>query len=108
MKILSVNTGNVFSKTKNEKQERGWTSPSTFGLSLLLGAYAVRCAYDQGCTKAELLAIHDDDRQHAILKRHYQRLGLKPVRYVSEDIASIPGAAPTPTAPAPAALRASA
>ena len=64
---------------------------NVYGLSLLLGFYAARHAYDSGCTRAELLAINDNDKQHAILKRHYQRLGLRPVREVSEDITCIPG-----------------
>jgi hypothetical protein len=94
MLIYGVNSGNMMSKASPEKKERGWSSPSTLGLSLLLGAYAGRYAFDQGCVKAELLAINDDERQHAILRRHYQRLGLKPVRQVTEDLASIPGEPP--------------
>jgi hypothetical protein len=91
MKIYGVNTGNQLSRRESLKNNRGWTSPTTFGLSLLLGAYGGRYAYDQGCTKAELLAINDNERQHTILKRHYQRLGLKSVREVTEDLSCIPG-----------------
>ena len=91
MKIYGVNTGNQLSRKEAQKNTRGWTSPTTFGLSLLLGAYGGRYAYDQGCTKAELLAINDNERQHTILQRHYQRLGLKPVREVTEDLSCIPG-----------------
>jgi hypothetical protein len=91
MKIYGVNTGNQLSRMATLKNSRGWTSPTAFGLSLLLGAYGVRYAFDQGCTKAELLAINDNERQHAILQRHYQRLGLKPVREVTEDLSCIPG-----------------
>jgi hypothetical protein len=91
MKIYGVNTGNQLSRKESLKKYRGWTSPTTFGLSLILGAYGMRYAYDQGCTKAELLAINDNDRQHMILRRHYQRLGLKPVREVTEDLSCIPG-----------------
>jgi hypothetical protein len=95
MKIYFVNTGNQLSRKDDLKKSRGWTSPTTFGLSLLLGAYGVRYAYDQGCTKAELLAINDNERQHTILRRHYQRLGLKPVREVTEDLSCIPGSMTT-------------
>ena len=49
-------------------------------------------AAPQGCTQAELLAIKDEDRQHAVLRRHYQRLGMVPMREITEDIACVPGA----------------
>ena len=62
-----------------------------FGLSVLLGAYGMRYAYEKGCTKAELLAINDNEKQHEILVRHYKRLGLRPVKEVTEDISCIPG-----------------
>lgn len=44
---------------------------TTFGVGLLVGALAVKYAYDCGCTKAELLAIKDDDRyeQHKLRLR---------------------------------------
>ena len=42
MKIFSVNTGNQLSRNTTLKQQRGWTSPSTFGLTLILGAYGAR------------------------------------------------------------------
>ena len=91
MKIFAVNTGNRLSRSHDLKSTRGWKSPSTFGLTLLLGAYGARYAYDQGCTKAELLAINDNAKQHEILVRHYKRLGLKPVREVDESISCIAG-----------------
>lgn len=39
---------------------------------VLLGALAMRHAYDCGCKKAELLAINDDERTHALLKAFYR------------------------------------
>ncbi|KAJ1475965.1 hypothetical protein T484DRAFT_3137015 [Baffinella frigidus] len=102
MRIASVNTGNAFSGSSRNAggerdrsamiKERGWRSPSVNGISILLGAYAMVHARDKGCTKAELLAIKDEDRQHAVLTRHYKRLGMVPVREITEDIACVPGA----------------
>jgi hypothetical protein len=91
MVITSVNSGNSLTRKRSQKENRGWTCPTTFGLSLLLGAYAGRFAFDKSCSKAELLAINDSERQHSILKRHYLRLGLKSVREITESISSIPG-----------------
>lgn len=39
---------------------------------MLLGALAMRHAYDCGCKKAELLAIKDDERTHKLLKGFYR------------------------------------
>ena len=39
---------------------------------VLLGALAMRHAYDCGCKKAELLAIKDDERTHKLLKGFYR------------------------------------
>eukprot|EP00241_Pyramimonas_parkeae_P011055 CAMPEP_0114229848 /NCGR_PEP_ID=MMETSP0058-20121206/3140_1 /TAXON_ID=36894 /ORGANISM="Pyramimonas parkeae, CCMP726" /LENGTH=236 /DNA_ID=CAMNT_0001340979 /DNA_START=8 /DNA_END=718 /DNA_ORIENTATION=- len=58
---------------------------TTFGVGLLVGALAVKYAYDCGCTKAELLAIKDDDRWHARLVRYYSRLGFHAVREVGDN-----------------------
>uniref|UniRef100_A0A7S1TYT8 Uncharacterized protein n=1 Tax=Phaeomonas parva TaxID=124430 RepID=A0A7S1TYT8_9STRA len=73
-----------------ESTRRRWRNQSPHGLSLLLGYYAMRRAYDRGCAKAELLAINDDPRQHKILLRHYQRMCFRPVRDVGEGLASVP------------------
>jgi hypothetical protein len=45
---------------EGEGEAKGIQSP--FGVGLLVGALAVRSAYDFGCTKAELLAIKDNDK----------------------------------------------
>lgn len=39
---------------------------------VLLGAMAMRHAHDCGCRKAELLAIKDDEKTHALLKGFYR------------------------------------
>ena len=86
MQISFVNTGNPNTMSEAKKvsiEERGFRSNSVYGcvrlvqlaqhrartvacavtyaphrLSLLLGAYAMRYAYDKGCRRAELLAIN--------------------------------------------------
>jgi hypothetical protein len=47
----------------------GGSAQSPFGVGLLVGALAVRSAWDGGCRKAELLAIKDNDEWHAKLVR---------------------------------------
>ena len=49
------------------------------GLGLLLGAATFAFGYQLGCTKAEILAINDDDKWHARLVRYYCRFGFVPV-----------------------------
>jgi hypothetical protein len=93
MQISFVNTGNPNSMTKEKRvsvEERGFRSNSIYGLSLLLGAYAMRWAYDNGCRRAELLAIKDNERQAKVLRRHYSRLGFRAVREVTDDISCVP------------------
>jgi len=93
MQISFVNTGNPNSMTNEKRvsvEERGFRSNSIYGLSLLLGAYAMRWAYDNGCRRAELLAIKDNERQAKVLRRHYSRLGFRAVREVTDDISCVP------------------
>ncbi|WVZ88103.1 hypothetical protein U9M48_034656 [Paspalum notatum var. saurae] len=53
-----------------------------FGLGMFLGAVAVRHGFDAGCTRAQLLAIHDTPRYHRKLVRFYTRMGFKVVHEV--------------------------
>ncbi|KAJ1686961.1 hypothetical protein LUZ63_018351 [Rhynchospora breviuscula] len=50
---------------------------SIFGLSLFLGAVVIRHGYDQGCVRAELLAINDTPLYHSKLVRFYKRMGFR-------------------------------
>ena len=43
-----------------------------------------------GNTRAQLLCIRDDERQHRSLVRFYRRLGFRTLREVGDDIKSIP------------------
>ncbi|XP_047338905.1 uncharacterized protein LOC124942438 [Impatiens glandulifera] len=56
---------------------------SIFGISLFIGAVAIRHGYDCGCKTAELLAINDSDEYHSKLVRFYTRMGFKVVREVT-------------------------
>ncbi|CAM9148576.1 unnamed protein product [Chrysoparadoxa australica] len=65
-------------------------SESPFQLGALLGSYAMCHGRDQGCTRAELLAIRDFDQQYIRLVRYYKIGGFQEVREVTDDISSVP------------------
>ncbi|KAI3968936.1 hypothetical protein MKW92_002071 [Papaver armeniacum] len=56
---------------------------SIFGISLFVGAVAIRYGYDCGCKTAELLAINDSDLYHSKLVRFYTRMGFRAVHEVT-------------------------
>eukprot|EP00614_Pseudopedinella_elastica_P028570 CAMPEP_0172615870 /NCGR_PEP_ID=MMETSP1068-20121228/62563_1 /TAXON_ID=35684 /ORGANISM="Pseudopedinella elastica, Strain CCMP716" /LENGTH=267 /DNA_ID=CAMNT_0013421151 /DNA_START=30 /DNA_END=830 /DNA_ORIENTATION=- len=64
-------------------------SPGTYGLGLLLGGMAACFGIEGGASRAELLAILDDERQHRILVRYYQRLGFSKMRDVGDELGSL-------------------
>lgn len=68
----------------------GGMGGSVFGVGLLLGTLALRHGADNGCTKAELMAIHDSDLMHKVLIRHYRRMGFATRYYVGDDLKSVP------------------
>lgn len=81
--ILHLDSMRVYnSRIKAQESER---AQSPFGVGLLVGALAVRAAWDVGCRKAELLAIKDNDLWHAKLVRYYTRLGFEAVREVGDN-----------------------
>ncbi len=61
-----------------------------YGCGVLLGATAMRHAHDNGCTKAELLAINDDEKTHTVLKKFYRTAGFVTVKEVTNDILCVP------------------
>jgi len=92
-KILHIDEMKVFQKALEKARDenpnfRG--GGTVFGVSLLLGGICCRHGYDSNCEIAEFLAIDDEDFQHKRLVRHFSRLGLKKIRYVGEDITSVP------------------
>jgi hypothetical protein len=58
---------------------------TAFGVALLLGAVAFTHARVLGCSKAELLAINDNNVYAARLVKYYARLGFTPVREVGDN-----------------------
>jgi hypothetical protein len=58
---------------------------TAFGVALLLGAVAFTHARALGCSKAELLAINDNNAYAARLVKYYARLGFMPVREVGDN-----------------------
>jgi len=61
-----------------------------YGCGLLLGAAAMRHAYDKGCRKAELLAINDDEKSHRLLLGFYRTAGFVAVKEVTNEIGCVP------------------
>ncbi|KAM3573768.1 hypothetical protein VYU27_004270 [Nannochloropsis oceanica] len=61
-----------------------------YGCGLLLGAAAMRHAYEKGCKKAELLAINDDEKSHQLLLGFYRTAGFVVVKEVTNDISCVP------------------
>ena len=100
---------------KNRRQVIGykrqdWTIDGP-GISFIMGSWALNWAYEKGSRNAELLAVEDDAMMSKILVRLYQRLvyivnlistisniyinaiqsfGFEIVKYVGEDIGSVP------------------
>mmetsp|Transcript_51901 Transcript_51901/g.155771 ORF Transcript_51901/g.155771 Transcript_51901/m.155771 type:complete len:114 (+) Transcript_51901:1033-1374(+) len=52
--------------------------------------YELGKAKSNGLSKAEFLAIDDEEFQHKRLVRYYQIMGFKVFRYVGEDVRNIP------------------
>jgi hypothetical protein len=61
-----------------------------FGVSLLLGYLCLLHAREKGCTVAEFLAIDDEGFQHKRLVRFFKRAGFQTIKYVGDDLASVP------------------
>ena len=59
---LRVFNSRIKQVAKSESQDEAPSVQSPFGVGLLVGSLAVRYAYDFGCTKAELLAINDNNQ----------------------------------------------
>ena len=60
------------------------------GISFIMGTWALRWAWGKGCRKAELLAVNDSEKMHAILIRLYESFGFKTIRYVGDTASSVP------------------
>ncbi|PSC70810.1 Viral IAP-associated factor [Micractinium conductrix] len=78
--------------TKNQRGDEGArTRGGVLGLGLLMGAATFAFGVAAGCTKAEILAINDDEAWHERLVGYYSRFGFVPVRTVRGDsLADLP------------------
>uniref|UniRef100_A0A7S2C8K0 Uncharacterized protein n=2 Tax=Octactis speculum TaxID=3111310 RepID=A0A7S2C8K0_9STRA len=70
-------------------QRQAVPNPGVYGMGMLIGGVAAVFGVEKGCKRAELLAIYDDDKQHKVLVRFYQRIGFKSVRDVGDTFASL-------------------
>lgn len=93
-KILHVDKLEVWKKAidkaKNENPQGFQNGGQVFGISLLLGYKAMMFGKEKRCEMAEFLAIDDEAFQHKRLVRFFQRAGFRKIRYVGDDLASVP------------------
>ena len=54
------------------------------GICFIMGSWALKWAYDKGCRRAELLAVDDSEKMHAVLVALYKSFGFIVERYVGE------------------------
>lgn len=92
--ILHVDKCEVWTKAldraKKENPDGFKNGGSVFGVSLLLGYICLLHGYNKKCKTAEFLAIDDEAFQHKRLVRFFKRAGFKVIRYVGDDLASVP------------------
>ena len=63
---------------------------NSLGTGLLMGYLCLLHGQENGCKKAEFLAIDDEDKQHKRLVRYYRHAGFQRIKYVGDDIWDIP------------------
>lgn len=93
-KIIHVDKLEVWKKAlstaKKENPDGFKNGGQVFGVSLLLGYMCLLHGYDKGCSIAEFLAIDDEAFQHKRLVRFFKRAGFNVIKYVGDDLASVP------------------
>lgn len=83
-KLVHCDTLQVFTRgLRGSEGER--IRGGVLGVGLLLGGATFSYALSCGCTKAEILAINDDDSWHERLLRYYSYFGFKRVRSVGDN-----------------------
>ncbi|KAL7568405.1 hypothetical protein ACA910_012123 [Epithemia clementina (nom. ined.)] len=77
---------------KQLERTASFSSSSSFlGVGLYMAYLCVwHGLYERGCTRAEVLAIHDGDWQHRRLVKTYRIAGFDVVKYVGDDLGDIP------------------
>jgi len=92
--LLHVDKMEVFRKilkqarTENPDEFKG--GGTVLGVGLLIGYLCMLHGQEQGCGKAEFLAIDDEDFQHRRLVRYYKQAGFEFIKYVGDDFGDIP------------------
>lgn len=93
-KIIHVDKLEVWKKSLDRAKKENPTGfqngGQVFGVSLLLGYKVMVFGKSKRCEIAEFLAIDDEAFQHKRLVRFFQRAGFEKVRYVGDDLASVP------------------
>ncbi|DBB07900.1 hypothetical protein WJX82_003406 [Trebouxia sp. C0006] len=85
LKLMHCDTMQVFTPRLAEADRERIRGGSFFGLSLLIVAAIMSHGHECGCVKAEMLAINDDDQQHARLVKYYRRMGFEKILEVGNN-----------------------
>ncbi|KAL0028447.1 hypothetical protein WJX77_007127 [Trebouxia sp. C0004] len=85
LKLMHCDTMQVFTPRLAEADRERIRGGTFFGLSLLIAAAVMSHGHECGCVKAEMLAINDDDHQHARLVKYYRRMGFEKVLEVGNN-----------------------
>ena len=91
--VLHVDKMEIFKSALNSARRENdeFKGGGTFlGPGLLIACVCLLHGFENGCAKAEFLAIDDAEFQHKRLVRYYKHAGFKEVRYVGEELKDIP------------------
>ena len=92
LETIEVRKYTGFWARRTERGRARYAAAKRLNAGMLVGV-AVACWIRErgpfGCTKAELLCIRDDERQHRSLVRFYRKLGFAPLREVGSDLRSM-------------------
>lgn len=82
-------------QVQNRRQTLGFTRKSNVnlegpGISFIMGSYALRWAFDKGCTVTQLLAVKDSEEMHQVLVRLYGSFGFRVIKELTDSLESVP------------------
>ena len=87
LKLMHCDTMRIYNsklkKLNRASEEAENVRLGPMGLGRVLAKAVLAYGFSQGCRKAEILAINDDEEIHRKLVMYYKRLGFKPVREVT-------------------------
>ena len=79
----------IVKQARNEREDfRG--GGTILGVGLLMGYLCLLHGHENNCNRCEFLAIDDGEKLHNRLVRYYKNAGFRVVKYVGEDLSSIP------------------